>query len=162
MIKYGSTLNCLLEMLLFPAVIILKIISIFAWSSLQYFVTCKASIQLFTGTIFSEIKITAFFLLSNDHLPFCFSWLFTEPWHYKKLFLKMWASTSCLLGNCCFFADNFCTPIFILCGFICCDYYYIWGDLWCQFQILYRNATPFSNFISLIWCTFKLSPSQTA
>ena len=143
-----------------PCCYYLEIISIFASSSLQDFVTCKASIQLFTGTIFLEIKITAFFLLSNDHLHFCFSWPFTEPLHYIKLFFKMWASISCLLGNCCFFADNFCTPIFILCGFICCDNYFIWGDLWCHFQILYRNGTPFSNFISLIWC--KLSLCQTA
>ena len=128
----------------------------------QNFVTCKASIQLFTGTIFLEIKVTAFFVLSNDQLPFCFSWLLLNLGITKKMFFKMWTSISCLLGNCYFFADNFCTPIFILFGFICCDYYYVWGDLWCQFQILYRNATPFSNFISLIWCTFKLSLCQTA
>ena len=34
-----------------PCCYYLEIISIFAWSSLQYFVTCKASIQLFTGTV---------------------------------------------------------------------------------------------------------------
>ena len=152
MIKYESTLNCLLG--IFFSLLLLSW-NYFYLCLIQFTIFCYMQ-SLFTGTIFSEIKITAFFLLSNDHLPFCFSWLFTEPWHYKKLFFKMWASISCLLGNCCFFADNFCTPIFILCGFICCDYYYIWGDLWCQFEILYRNATAFPNFIFLIWCTSKL------
>ena len=106
--------------------------------------------SLFTGTIFSEIKITAFFLLSNDHLPFCFSWLFTEPWHYTKLFFKMWASISCLLGNCFFFADNFCTSIFILCGFICCDYYYI-GE---TFDGSSRSCTEMPLLFPILYFSF--------
>ena len=129
MIKYRSTLNCLLEMLLFPAVITLKLFLSLLDPVYKILFHVKPEFNFSLVQYFWRLKSQLFFLLSNDHLRFCFSWLFTEPWHYKKLFFKMGASISCLLGNCCFFADNFCTPIFILCGFICCDYYYIWGDL---------------------------------
>ena len=137
-----------------PCCYYLEIISIFAWSSLQYFVTCKAfSLEQY----FRRLKSQLFFSYLMTICLFVSHGFLLNLGITKKLFFKMWASISCLLGNCCFFADNFCTPIFILCGFICCDYYYIWGDLWCQFQILYRNATAFPNYIFLIWCTSKLS-----
>ena len=111
---------------------------------------------------FWSLKSKFFSFRSNDNLPFSFSWYFAKSWHYTKLFFWLWASIYCLLGDCCYCLDNFSTAISISCGFICCYYYYIWGDVWCHFQILFRNATSFSYFISFIWCTAKLSLCKTA
>lgn len=156
MIKYRSTLNCLLEMLLFPAVIILKLFLSLLDPVYKILFHVKPEFNFSLVQYFWRLKSQLFF---SCLMTIC---LFVSHGFLLNLGItKMWASISCLLGNCCFFADNFCTLIFILCGFICCDYYYIWGDLWCQFQILHRNATPFYNFISLIWCTSKLSLCQT-
>ena len=148
-------------MLLLPAVIILKLFLSLLDPVYNILLHVKPQFDFSLVQYFRRLKSQLFFSYLMTICLFVSHGFLLNLGITKKCFFKMWASISCLLGNCCFFADNFCTPIFILCEFICCDYYYIWGDLWCQFQILYRNATPFSNFISLIWCTSKLSLCQT-
>ena len=131
----------------------LEIISIFAWLSVQNFDTSHASFQLFTGAILLEFKFKVFSFKCNDNLPFCFSWYFAKSWYCTRFFFWLWASIYCLLGDCYYCLDNFSTAISISCGFICCYYYYIWGDVWCRFQIPFRDAT---SFFSILYLSFGL------
>ena len=95
MVKHRTTLNCLPELLLFPAVIVLKLFLSFAWPSRQNCVTSHASFQLFTSATFLEFNVKVVSFKCNDNFPFCFSWYFAKSWYYTKFFFWLWASIYC-------------------------------------------------------------------
>ena len=85
-IKYRSTLNCLLEMLLFPAVIILKLFLSLLDPVYKILFHVKPEFNFSLVQYFWRLKSQLFFSCLMTICLFFFSWLFTEPWHYKKLF----------------------------------------------------------------------------
>ena len=89
MIKYRSTLNCLLEMLLFPAVITLKLFLSLLDPVYKILLHVKPQFNFSLVQYFWRLKSHLFFSCLMTVCLFVSHGYFTEPWHYKKLFFKM-------------------------------------------------------------------------
>ena len=163
MVQHRTTLNCLLELLLFPAVIILKLFlplldlgykivlhlaPQFNFSLVQYFSILKS--KLFLSSLMTICLLVSHGILLNLGINQNFSFDCELPYTVYLLTAAIVLIISAL-------------PFPFLVGSYVVTIIIFWETFDAtRTQILFRNATSFSYFISFIWCTAKLSLCKTA